>query len=59
MHPFLMKQQIDYGIFIIEQAGKYEYWTYYLKPYKSSQFFFISNTAVCKRLYGPVVKALL
>ncbi|KAL0871018.1 hypothetical protein ABMA27_004832 [Loxostege sticticalis] len=25
MHPFLMKQQIDYGIFIIEQAGNSDF----------------------------------
>ncbi|XP_063829436.1 beta-1,4-N-acetylgalactosaminyltransferase bre-4-like [Ostrinia nubilalis] len=25
MHPFLMKQQIDYGIFIVEQAGNSEF----------------------------------
>lgn len=24
MHPFLMKQQIEYGIFIVEQDGDYD-----------------------------------
>lgn len=47
LHPMLQKQQLDYGIFVIEQAGKFLFmYRYYILRFYHTITFINSSTLI-------------